>query len=263
MLLISDIHFGATVSKNVSHFIEAAVNPAMNPEKLVVIAGDMTQHATPDEYRDAERFIALLLDRGIRIVLTPGNHDFGDWIGEYVLTNWKARRRYERLMEPVLSQQGVLAREGCDAIIRFDNHVFVCLRSTHRGQAHKLGLIGMNRITRDQVAWAAERLASIDTDGSLLHLVTHRSLWRESGDRHAGIYRGRYLEEGLLGTFSFHSVIHGHNHRFLFAYTSTPHTGIPVIRMSLPTISDRNRKNRIGYVQWDAPYRGLPQFITI
>ncbi len=263
MLLISDIHFGAIVSKNVRHFMEAAVNPAMNPERLVVIAGDMTQHATPKEYEEAARFISALLGEGIRIVLTPGNHDFGDWIGEYILTNWKARQRYGRLMEPVLSQEGVLAREECDSIVRFDNHLFVCLRSTHRGQAHKLGLVGMNRIRKKQVAWAAERLASIDTRGCLLHLVTHRSLWRESGDRHAGIYRGRYIEEGLLKRFPFHSVIHGHNHRFLFAYTSTPHTGIPIIRMSLPTISDRNRKNRIGYVQWDAPYRGLPHFITI
>ena len=263
VLLISDIHFGATVSKNIRGFLDAARDPAINPERLIVIAGDMTQHASREEYGEADRFIRTLLDGGIRIVLTPGNHDFGDWIGEYILTNRKARRLYERLMEPVLCQEGIIAREGYDSIAKFGGNIFVALRSTHRGQAHKLGLAGMNRIRKRQVEWALSRLAGIETGGCLLHLVTHRSLWRESGDRHQGIHRGRYIEEALLRAYPFHSVIHGHNHRFVFASTSTPHTGIPIIRLSLPTISDRNRKNRIGYVRWDAPYRGLPEFITI
>lgn len=263
MLLISDIHFGANVSKNLLRFIDAAHDAAVNPEQLIVIAGDMTQHASREEYDQAGRFIQSLLDGGMRIVLTPGNHDFGDWIGEYIRTNWRARRQYELLMEPVLAQEGIIAREGYDAIARFGSNIFVILRSTHRGEAHLLGLAGMNRIRKIQVEWALSRLEKIDTGGCMLHLVTHRSLWRETGDRHSGLRRGRYIEETLLNAYPFHSVIHGHNHRFLFAYTSTPHTGIPIIRLSLPTISDRNRKNRIGYVRWDAPYRGLPEFITI
>ncbi|MDD5712960.1 MAG: metallophosphoesterase [Smithellaceae bacterium] len=263
MLLISDIHFGANVSKNVGHFLDAARDPLMNPDRLIVIAGDMTQHATPTEYEAAQAFIGELLASGVRIILTPGNHDFGDWMGEYLLTNWKARRRYVDLMEPVLGQEGVLARNGYDSVTKFDDQIFVALRSTHRGQAQMLGLGGMNRIRKAQVDWAATRLAGLDTSGCLLHLVTHRSLWHESGDEHRKMFKGKYIEKTLLKRFEFHSVIHGHNHRFVFAATSTPYLGIPLIRLSLPTISDRNHNNQIGYVRWDAPYRGIPEFVTL
>ncbi len=263
MICISDIHFCTNISGHISRFIESAIDPSINPDKIVIIAGDMTQHASEPEYREAADLLRILHDAGIHIVLTPGNHDFGDWIGEYIYTNRKARNRYRSLTEPVFAQKEIIAVEDYDSIMRCENNIFVALRSTHRGKAHALGVIGMNRIRKKQVEWAASLLESIDTEGALLHLVTHRSLWRESGDRHDGIYRPAYIEKTLLEKFKFHSVIHGHNHRFLFASTSTPSRGFPIIRLSLPTISSRNRKNRIGYVRWNAPYREIPEFIAL
>ena len=263
MVCISDIHFGANLSAHVLRFIETACDPAMNPDRIVIIAGDMTQHATEPEYREAEMLLRTLLDAGIRVVLTPGNHDFGDWIGEYFFTNRKARKRYQSLTGPVFKQKEIIVSEDYDSIMRCGNNIFVSLRSTHRGKAHSLGIIGINRIRNRQVEWAASQLASMNIKGALLHLVTHRSLWQESGDRHAGIYRPTFIEKHLLERFTFHSIIHGHNHRYLFACTSTPRLGIPVIRLSLPTLSDRNRKNRIGFVRWDAPYSGIPDFVAL
>ncbi len=263
MVCISDIHYGANSSLHISRFVETACDARLNRDGIVVIAGDLTQHATEGEYRDAAELLRVLLGAGLRVVLTPGNHDFGDWIGEYLYTNRKARSRYRALTEPVFNQREIIAVEDCDSIMRCGNTIFVSLRSTHRGKAHSLGVIGMNRIRERQVEWAASRLASMDTKGAVLHLVTHRSLWRESGDRHKGLYRPGHIEKNLLERFTFHSVIHGHNHRYLFASTSTPRLGVPVIRLSLPTISDRNRKNRIGFVRWDAPYREIPEFIAL
>ncbi len=263
MVCISDIHFGANLSAHVSRFVETATDPRLNPDRIVIIAGDMTQHATEPEYRDAEKLLHALLDAGLRVVLTPGNHDFGDWIGEYIYTNRKARSRYRALMAPILNQKEIIAAEDYDSIMSCGKNIFVSLRSTHRGKARSLGVIGINRIRKRQVEWATSHLESMDTAGAMLHLVTHRSLWRESGDRHQGIYRPAFIEKHLLEKFRFHSIIHGHNHRYLFACTSTPHRGIPVIRLSLPTISDRNRKNRIGFVRWDAPSGGIPDFIAL
>ncbi len=263
MVCISDIHFGANLSAHISRFIETACDPVLNPDRIVIIAGDMTQHASEPEYRKAAELLRVLIGAGIRVVLTPGNHDFGDWIGEYIYTNRKARSRYRSLTGPVFSQKEIIAVEDYDSIMRCGNNIFVALRSTHRGKAHSLGVIGINRIRKKQVEWAALKLESMDTGGALLHLVTHRSLWRESGDRHEGIYRPAYIERNLLEKFKFHSVIHGHNHRYLFACTSTPRLGVPVMRLSLPTISDRNRKNRIGFVRWDDPYRGIPEFVAL
>jgi 3',5'-cyclic AMP phosphodiesterase CpdA len=263
LVCISDIHFGATLSVHVSRFIETARDRRLNADGIVIIAGDMTQHASEREYREAEDLLGTLLDAGLTVVLTPGNHDFGDWIGEYLYTNRRARSRYRRLMEPVLGQREIVAVDDYDSITRCGDSIFVSLRSTHRGKARSLGIVGINRITNRQVEWAASHLAAMDTEGALLHLVTHRSLWRESGDRHRRIYRPAFIEKHLLERFRFHSIIHGHNHRFLFASTSTPRLGIPVIRLSLPTISWRNRNNRIGFVRWDAPYGGMPEFIEL
>ncbi|MBN1534093.1 MAG: metallophosphoesterase [Spirochaetes bacterium] len=263
MVCISDIHFGATLSAHISRFIETACDPRLNADAIVIIAGDMTQHASESEYREAQRLLRTLLDAGIRVVLTPGNHDFGNWIGEYIRINRNARKRYRSLMEPVFDQREIVAVEDYDSIMRCGNNIFVSLRSTHRGKAHSLGIVGINRIRKRQVQWAASRLAAMHREGALLHLVTHRSLWRESGDRHKGIYRPAFIERHLLERFSFHSIIHGHNHRYLFACTSTPRLGIPIIRLSLPTISDRNRKNRIGFVRWEQPYRGIPEFVAL
>lgn len=263
MVCISDIHFGANLSGHISRFIETACDPGLNPDRIVIIAGDMTQHASAPEYREAGDMLRDLLDAGICVVLTPGNHDFGDWIGEYIYTNRRARSRYRSLTEPVFTQKEIIAVEDYDSIMRCGKNIFVALRSTHRGKARSLGVIGINRIRKKQVEWAASILESMDTRGSFIHLVTHRSLWRESGDRHDGIYRPAHVERNLLEKFKFHSVIHGHNHRYLFACTSTPRLGVPVIRLSLPTISDRNRKNRIGFVRWDAPYREIPEFVAL
>ena len=263
MVCIPDIHFGANTSAHIARFIETACDPALNPDRIVIIAGDMTQHATEPEYRDAAELLRKLLDAGLRVVLTPGNHDFGDWIGEYLYTNHAARNRYRSLTEPVFNQKEIIAVEDYDSIMRCGSNIFVSLRSTHRGKAHSLGIIGINRIREKQVAWAASQLKSMDATGAMLHLVTHRSLWKESGDRHKGLYRPDYIERNLLERFRFHSVIHGHNHRYLFACTSTPRLGIPVIRLSLPTISGRNRKNRIGFVRWNAPYREIPEFVML
>jgi len=263
MVCISDIHFGANLSCHISHFIESALDPGSNPDRIVIIAGDMTQHASEPEYREAANLLRSLLDEGIRVVLTPGNHDFGDWIGEYFYTNRKARNRYRSLTEPVFCQKEIVAVEDYDSIMRCGNNIFVALRSTHRGKARSLGIVGINRIREKQVEWAASKLGSMDINGAKIHLVTHRSLWRDSGDRHDAIYKPNYIERNLLEKFKFHSVIHGHNHRYLFTGTSTPCLGMPILRLSLPTISDRNRKNSIGYVRWDAPYRDIPKFVAL
>lgn len=263
MLLVSDIHFGRNRLQDVERFIEDAKNPEMNPDRLVVIAGDMTQFARKNEFDEAEQFVDRLLKAGLKIVLTPGNHDFGDWIGEYIRTNRKARSRTKTLLKPIFEQKEIIAAEDFDSILKIDNDVFVVLRSTHRGKWSNLGLYGANRITRKQIHWAFTQLTSLDTDNCRLHLVTHRSLWKESGDQHSRMVNPRLLEGSLLRHFSFRSFIHGHNHRFLFAQTSTPKLGLPITRLALPTLSTRNRHWQRGYVRWDAPYDKPPVLIGI
>ncbi len=263
MMLVSDIHFGTNRAEDVEAFLRDATDPQVNPERIVIIAGDITERASKKEFQSAERFLRRLIQCGLKIVYTPGNHDLGGWLGEYIRVDRKAREWTRTLLGPVFAQKEVVATNDYDSILRFGNDIFVVLRSTHRGEMETFGLIGINRITRKKVAWACAGLAGLDVGGCRLHLVTHRSLWRESGDRHSGMRKRRRLEESLLRPFGFHSFIHGHNHRFIFAHTSTPGLGIPLIRLALPTLSTRNHHWQAGYVRWDFPYDRTPRLITL
>ena len=262
MLLVSDIHFGSNRSEDVNAFLKDARDPEINPERIVIIAGDITQRAREEEFREADRFIENLFQHGLMVIYTPGNHDFGDWIGEYLKTNKKARERTRSLLRSVLSQKEVVAADDFDYICKVGKEVFVVLRSTHRGEIDKFGIFGNNRISSKQIKRAHSRLSAVDTGDCRLHLITHRSLWRESGDRHSGMVKRRRLEESFIGHFGFHSMIHGHNHRFVFARTSTPKLGIPIIRLGLPTLSTRTNKWQTGYVRWDFPYDRSPWLIV-
>lgn len=261
MLLVSDIHFGANRARDVAAFLNDACNPTINPERIVVIAGDMTQNARVEEYESAAELIGRLLSSNQRIVFTPGNHDFGNWPGEYLRRNHEARERFRKLLEPVLIQPEIMHTDGYDSIVKVEKDVFVVMRSTHRGELGKLGLFGNNRIKARQIEWVASHLRTMKLEAYRLHLVTHRSLWHESGDPHSGMIKRRRLESNLLRNFSFFSFINGHNHRYVYAHTTTPKLAIPIVRLALPTLSLRNKQHQAGYIRWDQPYDKPPQFI--
>ena len=262
VFLVADIHFGAHREADVAAFVEQACQRALNPEGIVVIAGDITQRARRVEFECALSFVDQLRRAGLRLVFTPGNHDFGDWIGEHVRTDRRARGMCRELMAGVLSQKEVIASDDFDVIMRCEQDVFVVLRSTHRGLAAYGGLWGNNRIARRQIEWAAHHLTRLGGDAERLHLVTHCSLWHDVGDHHAGMVRGRRFEEGLLGRFDFHAFIHGHNHRYAYARTTSPKLGVPIRHLALPTLSTRKRRAHTGYVRWDFPYDCPPGLVV-
>jgi hypothetical protein len=83
------------------------------------------------------------------------------------------------------------------------NHIFVALRSTHKGKPSQLGSIAGPRIRKKQIGWAIEHLRKLQTGNDsidlftpyvsideskeeaekvYLHLVTHHSLWKDEDD---------------------------------------------------------------------------------
>lgn len=261
MILVSDIHFGANRTEDIQAFMVDVLDPTINPDRRLIIAGDITQSASEFEFEQAKQFVSELLNKGIKVVITPGNHDFGDWVGELFKTNVKARLWCQELLSQTFEQPEVIACQEFDSITQFDQHIFVVLRSTHRGEINKLGLFGNNRITEKQISWAKAQLNTLNLEKCNLHLVTHRSLWKESGDKHPGMIKKHRLEDRLIRHFPFVSYIHGHNHRYVFSNTTTPRLGIPINRLGLPTLSTRNRNWQRGYVRWDFPYDKLPTMI--
>ena len=130
-----------------------------------------------------------------------------------------------------------------DAIHRVGDHVFVALRSVHRGVWSK----SSKRISSEQIRWARTVLRGNRLEQLTLHLVTHRSLWP---CHHGAMRRRRRLGEGLLARHGFSTLIHGHNHkkdwspgRRLPKLTST------IDHLSLPSLSGE-RDGDTGWCRW-------------
>lgn len=255
--LLADIHFGA----NKKGDVDAAVDVAKRHGKsgTVVIGGDFTQVASEKEYREAEKFIRALIDAGNTVVATPGNHDFGfhatpgtDKINILPTKYDRARTRYTRhVLRPILEQsaaQIVLDPEdGFDTITRIGDDVFVALRSTHRPRVTSLGW-QVARIRERQIFWARDLLERKGWTELRLHFVTHRSIWQtvqprgdkqKHKDKHPPMKQRRRLEEELFKELRFHSFVHGHNHALRFEDCETPYLGLPIRRISIPTLSHR------------------------
>ncbi len=209
MLIASDIHFDIQDPTLLTRFESAALNRRSNPDRVVVLAGDLTQRARSSEYDQARSLVERLVFGGTSVILTPGNHDHGSVPGERLpLVGTSARHRFLELVDLVSSQPAVTARRDADTITVCGRDVFVALRSTHRGQKKWAKLRGIGRIRSEQLDWATSRLDSLDLEGQRLHLVTHRGLWALDQDRHGAIRRRRRLEERLLLPYRTSWIVH-------------------------------------------------------
>ena len=71
ILHVSDLHFGPP---HLAHVAEALLKAAHRHQPdLIVVSGDFTQHATPEQFLEAQHFLGRLPD--VPQVVTPGNHD--------------------------------------------------------------------------------------------------------------------------------------------------------------------------------------------
>jgi 3',5'-cyclic AMP phosphodiesterase CpdA len=102
---ISDVHFGPPhlerVSDGVVEFVEER-----RPD-VVVLSGDLTQRAKPEQFRQARRFVDRI---PVPTIVVPGNHDvplYRFW--ERIFTPFGAYRRYfAEELEPVYRDDELL-----------------------------------------------------------------------------------------------------------------------------------------------------------
>ena len=104
LLQISDTHFGTEVPQVVEALATLALQQRPN---LVVLSGDITQRARPDQFRAAKSFLDRL---GAPVLAIPGNHDialFNLWAR---LTHPYARyaKEFGADLEPVHSSHNLL-----------------------------------------------------------------------------------------------------------------------------------------------------------
>jgi len=257
------MHIGACSEESLKQLLDSIIN---DKDKLVIICGDLTLNSTDPQFERCKQFFQSILDAGVTIVATCGNHDFGGTMAEKMSTmivinnlNNDYERSFNHLKQlflPLYQQNGVIAynENELDYIIQKKNDIFVSLRSHHRKKP---------RVKDEQVNWVKEHLDKIENrEDYRLHLVTHYSLWQDPGDKHVPLDRRRRLEEEILIRYNFKTILHGHNHRYTYQNTTTPKFHYRILRISSPTISNRTRHFECGYLVWK-PEEGEPKLVIV
>lgn len=104
LLHISDLHFGAVNDRLLDPLL--ALSAKLRPD-AVVVSGDLTQRARPDQFRQAAAYLARF---GLPVLTVPGNHDAP--LYNLPLRVFNPFGRYRDLihddMEPVLTLTGAM-----------------------------------------------------------------------------------------------------------------------------------------------------------
>ena len=259
MIVAADIHFGRDSGYLVDALVRACVDDA---QRVLIIAGDLTQRGEAAEYVGAEALLRRVMDAGVRVVCCPGNHDLSRFFGYAPSAGASRRERYLGHITALVGLQGEnLGFTRFDTVLAAGDHVIVSLRSVHRRGRLLLG----NRVRWPQIRWARAVLDQHGITGQThrVHFVTHHSLWNLPGDRHRNLHlRGR-LELGLLAPYGVSTYINGHNHRFEAGPRRTPWAGLPVYHIQAPSLSRRVRWAQRGYVRWDPDRLNAARFVEI
>lgn len=103
---ISDVHFGPPHLPEVAEGVLAFIDER-RPE-LVVLSGDLTQRAKPEQFRQARRFVDRI---PVPSLVVPGNHDVPLYrVWERVFSPFGAyKEHFSEELEPVYRTDGLLA----------------------------------------------------------------------------------------------------------------------------------------------------------
>ena len=113
LLHISDLHFGPPYLAEVGEAL-LRIAPRLEPDAIVV-SGDLTQRARPEQFADAKAFLGRLPD--VPRVVVPGNHDVPLY------------RVIERFVNPLGLYKQYIS-DSVDDVWRLDGAVLVGLDST-------------------------------------------------------------------------------------------------------------------------------------
>jgi 3',5'-cyclic AMP phosphodiesterase CpdA len=172
---LSDLHFGrveATMLEPLRRSLEHAA-----PD-LVVVSGDLTQRARPDEFREAREYLDSL--PGPRLVV-PGNHDVP--LYNVFQRFFAPLAKYQRIVSPDLEPDF------------FDDEIAVVGVNTARSLVFKGG-----RINEEQVERIRAKICDLPREVTKI-VVTHHpfSVPPDSDDEDQIVGRARMALEKLAG----------------------------------------------------------------
>ena len=128
LLQISDTHFGTEQPPVMQALVELAMQ--LRPD-VVVLSGDITQRARPDQFRTAKAFVERL---GAPVLAIPGNHDIA------LFDLWA------RLTRPYARYAAVFGAD-LEPVYTSDDFLIVGVNTT-RAWRHKNGEVSMAQIDR-------------------------------------------------------------------------------------------------------------------
>lgn len=169
---LSDLHFGRVHAPLVEPLRRAL--RAIRPD-LVVVSGDLTQRARPEQFREARAFLdSLPFPR----LVVPGNHD----IPLYNVV--------KRFAAPLRDYRRIVSRDLCPVIV--DDEMVVVGLNTARSLAFKGGRIGREQMQRVRAAFDAAGSAKVKV------LVTHHPFDAELSRCGADMLLSGHLHEAAV-----------------------------------------------------------------
>ena len=234
ILHASDVHFGKPHLPELSGALVRFVH--RERPRAVVIAGDLTQRARTDEYRDARAFLDALAP--YPVIVTAGNHDVPLYrVPERFFAPFRNYRAHiGPALDTVLDVEGGAADHG-DAR-------FVALNSCAPRRA-----IVNGHVRSGQFDFADRSFAAAPA-GALRVLVIHHNLTDPADGVYGQPLRGARRVLQQLPRWGVDLVLSGHVHRAHLAssaVTGSPDTkaGVPILLAGTAT-SNRGRGSERG-----------------
>ncbi len=176
----------------------------------VLLGGDFTSNALPQEYSQARNFVDALERPWIAI---PGNHD------HYTLTSYFRKRFYRYLSNEIGVGPFRLQDHGIEAHLLAPSWWLVALDTA------RPSLTSRGRFSSALEARLQKLLASIPSNDSIL-LFNHYPFFQNDLPSR-GLVRGEALEALCRSDTRIRAYLHGHTHRHIIA--DLQRSGYPVI----------------------------------
>ncbi|MEO5635266.1 MAG: metallophosphoesterase [Candidatus Paceibacterota bacterium] len=218
---ISDIHFGKIDQKSTRSLLTAfsVISP-----NLIIISGDLTQRAKPEQFKEAQKFIKDLKKLGFPSFVIPGNHDIEPLY-----------KPVARALNPYLNYKKYISKNL--EPIYSDDKLAIAGINTSRSTNLKNGGVNTSQIKKLEKWFAtfSPKMTKIIVSHHPLDLPIHIPRYKLARKASGGME--------LLATYNIDLYLSGHYHRSSVVATSERYKtlGYSGISLQAGTVSRRQR----------------------
>ena len=190
LLQISDLHFGTPYLPRVGAALQR-IAPGLRADAIIV-SGDLTQRARPEQFRQAREFIEQL--PGLPWLAIPGNHDVPLY------------RIWERIADPLGAYRRHIGPDD-DQVMELDDAVIVALNTTAPHRTIARGQIG-----REQIEFTRRALANVPPSAFRVLVAHHHFVGAPDRLHDRNMIGGRRAMKAFI-EMGVDVILGGHLHR--------------------------------------------------